>query len=55
MQKLQDHPNKWLFLNVVLAIEAGLLIGYRSAAWVRANQSSVGTLTTLAVFLSSTR
>ena len=50
MKALQEHLNKWMLVYVVLAIAAGLVIGYPSAAWTQANQSAVSTLTTLAVF-----
>jgi len=50
MKTLQENLNKWMLLYVLLAIAAGLLIGYPSAAWTQANQSLVSTLTTAAVF-----
>ena len=50
MKALQEHLNKWMLLYVVLAIAAGLVIGYPSAAWTQVNQNTVSTLTTLAVF-----
>ncbi|MCL4396486.1 MAG: bile acid:sodium symporter [Chloroflexi bacterium] len=50
MKAIQEHLNRWMLVYVVLAIGAGLVIGYPSAAWTQANQSGVSTLTTLAVF-----
>ena len=50
MKVLQEHLNKWMLPYVVLAIAAGLVIGYPSTAWTQANQNTVGTLTTLAIF-----
>ena len=50
MKAIQEHLNKWMLVYVVLAITAGLVIGYPSAAWTQVNQSTVSTLTTLAVF-----
>jgi|DewCreStandDraft_2_1066082.scaffolds.fasta_scaffold01681_8 ACR3 family arsenite efflux pump ArsB len=50
MKALQEHLNKWLLLYVVLAMAAGLALGYPNAAWTKAHQDIVSTLTTLAVF-----
>lgn len=50
MKVLQEHLNKWMLLYVVLAIGVGLAFGYPSATWTQANQNTVSTLTTLAVF-----
>ena len=50
MKVLQEHLNKMMLLYVVAMIGLGLVIGYPSAAWTKANQSLVNTLTTVAVF-----
>ena len=50
MKALQEHLNKWLLLYVVLAMALGIAIGHPNATWIKANQSLVGTLTTLTVF-----
>jgi len=50
MKTLQEHLNKWMLLYVILAIGLGLVAGYASAAWTKANSSLVSTLTTVAVF-----
>lgn len=51
MKILQEHLNKWLLFYVLLAMSTGLVIGYPSADWTKANQNTVSNLTTLAVFL----
>lgn len=50
MKALQEHLNKWLLVYVMLAMAAGLALGYPNAAWTKAHQDIVSTLTTLAVF-----
>ncbi len=50
IKAVQEHLNKWMLLYVVLAMVAGLALGYPSSAWARANQSGLSTLTTVAVF-----
>jgi len=50
MKALQEHLNKWLLVYVVLAMAAGLTLGYPNAAWTKAHQDIVSNLTTLAVF-----
>lgn len=50
MKALQEHLNKWLLAYVVLAMAAGLALGYPNAAWTKTHQNTVSNLTTLAVF-----
>ena len=51
MKALQQHINKWLLPYSLVAMAAGLAIGYPGAAWTKANAGTVSTLTTVAVFL----
>jgi len=51
IRTLQEHLNRWMLAYVTLAIVAGLALGNAAAAWTKANSGSVGTLTTIAVFL----
>lgn len=47
---LQEHLNKRMLSYVVVAMAAGLAIGYPNAGWIQANAHTVGNLTTLMVF-----
>jgi hypothetical protein len=51
MKALQEHLNKWLLLYVLLAMGIGLGMGLPAAAWTKAHQGGISTLTTVAVFL----
>ena len=54
LRLIQEHLNRWMLAYVALAMAAGLAIGYPPAS-VTSRASTIGGLTTVAVFLSSTR
>ncbi len=51
IKTVQEHLNRWMLAYVSLAIVAGLVLGNAAAGWTKANTGTVGTLTTVAVFL----
>lgn len=51
MQRLQQHLSRWLVFYAVAAMALGVALGEPSKAWAQANKSTLGALTTVAVFL----
>jgi len=50
VRSFQEHLNRWMLVYVSLAIVVGLVAGHLLAATTKANSSTIGTLTTVAVF-----